>query len=82
MLCSPPHLFFFSGFVEDGGGKHQGQVERGFVHFFELVDTFRHFPRDSAGATLLFQRFFLRSVFKFLSIGATLVGSFPNFHVA
>ena len=48
-------------------------VERGLCPFFELVDTFGHLPRDSGSAPLLFQGFFFRSLFKFWSIGATLM---------
>ena len=43
------------------------------VPFFKLSDMFGHFPRNSAGASFLFQGFFLRSVFKFWSMGATLM---------
>ena len=46
-----------SGFVEDGGGKHQVQVECGFVHFFELVHTFSYFPRDLCGRNALVSMF-------------------------
>ena len=61
--------------------------------FFGLVGLFRHVPRIFVGASFLLQGFFLRSVLKFRSIGATLMrirtlnlqfgmDSFPNFHVA
>ena len=41
--------------------------------FFELMDTVGLFPRGSAGASLLFQDDFLRSVFEYWSIKTALV---------
>ena len=65
-----------SGLFEDGVGNDPNfwrRVECGLVLFFQLVTTFGHFPRVSAGASLLFQGFLLGSVLKFRSIRATLM---------
>ena len=67
------HQFSFRGFRRRWRWwpNFSRRVECGFVLIFELMDMFRHFTCISAGALFLLQGFFLRSVHKFRSIGAS-----------
>ena len=78
-----------SGFVEDGAGRHRTSEGEENVAL-----SYCHFPRVSAGASLLVQSLFLSPVLKICSIRAALMRtsmpnhtlrwalSFPNVHVA
>ena len=70
--------YLSSGIVEDGAANEQ-TWECGFVLFFELVDTFGHFPRISAGASFSIQGSLMRSVLNFWCVWCTLCFGPENF---